>query len=210
MTRALIFAGGDAPGLGPTDLPGADLVIAADSGLHHALDMGVTPGLVIGDLDSADPDLVSSAERAGAEVIRYSADKDQTDLELALGTAVERGADELVVIGGLGGRLDHLLANCALLAADRWAPQRVRLIDATASLWVVRGERNLVLRPDAVVTLLAYGGSANVSTTGMRWDLREATLTAGSSWGVSNEVIGPDGPTVVAHSGVVIAVSTPV
>lgn len=206
MTRALIFAGGDAPGLGLADLPIADLVIAADSGLHHALDMGVMPMLLIGDLDSADPERVAEAESLGTEVVRYSADKDQTDLELALRAAVDRGCDDLVVVGGLGGRLDHLLANCALLTADRWAQQRVRLIDAMASVWIVRGERQLDVGAEAIVTLLAYGGPATVSTTGMRWDLDDATLVPGSSWGVSNEVVTPN-PTVTTHSGVITAIS---
>lgn len=207
MTLALIFAGGESPGLTQAQLPIPDLIIAADSGLHHALDIEITPHLVIGDLDSADPGRVEQALCLGADVDRHRADKDQTDLELAMGTAVERGADELVIVGGLGGRLDHLLANCSLLAADRWAAQQVSLIAGSAQLWVVRGERRLDLDHDATVTLLAYGGPATVTTTGMRWDLTDADLAPGSSWGVSNEVTASDGPTVTADPGVVVAVA---
>lgn len=211
MTLALVFAGGEPPGLKRADLPLSDLVIAADSGLHHALDIGIVPTLVVGDLDSADPGRVDEAIAQGAEVERHPADKDQTDLELAMGTAVQRGADELVIVGGLGGRLDHLLANCALLAADRWSFQQVSLIDGSARVWVVRGERRLDLECGATVTLLAYGGSVGVTTTGMRWDLDNAVLTPGSSWGVSNEVTATAGPSVTAtrstDPGVIVAVA---
>ncbi len=85
---ALVFAGGDPPpanareGLGPVDL-----VIAADSGLHHALAFGADVDFVVGDLDSADPQAVNAAVAAGASVVRHPAAKDATDLELALRVA---------------------------------------------------------------------------------------------------------------------------
>src|SRR4051812_23931915 len=109
--RALVIAGGDAPAPIDAGLAAAPLVIAADSGVGHALALGLTVDLVIGDLDSAAPDDVERAIAAGARVDRHPADKDATDLELALDAARELGATEITVLGAGGGRLDHLLAN---------------------------------------------------------------------------------------------------
>lgn len=204
--RALVFAGGSPPGLGSSDLPAADLVIAADSGLHHALDMGIAVDLVVGDLDSADPLRVESAVNAGAEVISYPADKDETDLELALGLAVARGASQMIVVGALGGRLDHLLANMALLASGRWADQTIELLDSEAHMWIVRGTRQLTVAAGATVTLLAAAGPATVTTSGFQWDLTDHLLVPGGSLGVSNVARGA-GPTVTAASGVIIAIA---
>src|SRR5258705_8077621 len=109
---ALVFAGGDpVGGEVAARLPQSDVsVVAADSGVEHALAMGRDVDLVIGDFDSADPAAVDAAVAGGAEVRRYPADKDQSDLELALHAARAAGARRVIVVGGYGGRLDHFLA----------------------------------------------------------------------------------------------------
>ena len=96
-------------------------VIAADSGLDHAHAPRRRGRLVVGDLDSVDPETLAAAELAGTTVERHPAAKDATDLELALLAARDRGAREIVVVGGHGGRLDHFLANALLLATPALA-----------------------------------------------------------------------------------------
>lgn len=203
--RALIFAGGAAPGLSREELPASDLTIAADSGLHHALDVDLIPDLVVGDLDSASPASVERAASLGAEVLQWPAAKAQTDLELAMGTAAERGATSITIVGALGGRVDHLMANMALSASVRWSDMNVDLVDASAAIWIVRGERSLPVGTGATVTLLAMGGIAIVTTRGMRWDLDRHRLVPGTSLGVSNEVVGD--PILTIDAGVVAAVA---
>src|SRR6476620_11925580 len=118
---ALVIAGGDAPAPIDVELAAAPLVIAADSGVGHALALGLHVDLVIGDLDSADPADVERAVAAGARVDRHAADKDATDLELALDAARALGATEVTVLGVGGGRLDHLLANLLLVTHAAYA-----------------------------------------------------------------------------------------
>src|SRR5689334_18888700 len=119
MRTALVFAGGDPP---PRELvAGLDrsaLVIAADSGLDHALALGFRADVVVGDLDSVTPDALAHARADGAEVELHPAEKDETDLELALRRAVALGMRRVTVIGGGGGRHDHLLANALVLGSD--------------------------------------------------------------------------------------------
>src|SRR5262245_40434058 len=119
--RALVFAGGDAPGPIDADLAAAPIVVAADSGVGHALALGLAVDLVIGDFDSAEPAHVERAIALGARVDRHPADKDATDLELALDAARELGATEITVLGVGGGRLDHLLANLLLVTHEAYA-----------------------------------------------------------------------------------------
>src|SRR4051794_15769361 len=107
---AIVFTGGDPPGPAAVrDLPADRIVIAADSGLDHALALGVRVDVVIGDLDSVDAKGLEQARTDGTRVEPHPADKDQTDLELAMGLASSSGADRLIVVGGHGGRVDHWL-----------------------------------------------------------------------------------------------------
>lgn len=119
----------------------ASLTVAADAGLHHAHRADREVDVLIGDLDSVDPEALEQARRAGTDVRSYPVDKDATDLALALDLVLERtagagagagagaraGAERpvVLVIGGHGGRTDHLVANLLLLAAERHAPLRI-------------------------------------------------------------------------------------
>src|SRR5262245_23851278 len=191
---ALVLAGGEpVPASLASQLPPADLVIAADSGLHLAAPLGLTVDRIIGDLDSADPAAVDTAVAAGATVERHPAAKDATDLELALDAAARAGATRIVVVGGGGGRLDHLLANALLLAAPAWCD-----IDVEAyfgpHLVVVhggRGPREIAGAPGSVVTLLPIGGIARgIVTTGLEYPLVREDLPVGTTRGVSNVMLG--------------------
>src|SRR5450432_2459847 len=105
---AIVLAGGDALPTGVAGhVPAAALVIAADSGLSHAQELGLSVDLVVGDLDSVDDAELAAAVAAGAEIERHPPEKDATDLELALDAACTRRATHITIVGGHGGRLDH-------------------------------------------------------------------------------------------------------
>jgi len=203
VTRAaIVLAGGD-----PVDaslralLPSEAVVIAADSGLHQSGPLGLHVDYVVGDLDSADPAAVDAARAAGAVVERHPADKDATDLELAFDVARDRGAQRITVVGGGGGRLDHFLANVALLASARFSDLELdaRIDDAYAV--VAQGGRppvDITGAAGSLVTLLAAGGDAcGITTTGLQYPLRGATLRPGTSRGVSNVLVGERGSVVL-------------
>jgi thiamine pyrophosphokinase len=210
---AYVFAGGDAPGSGAlADLDGLNgqvLVIAADSGLAHARAAGLGVDVVVGDLDSVDPVDLEDAAAAGTTIERHPADKDATDLELALATARRCGARRVVVVGAEGGRVDHFLANALLLAAPAFADLEIEARLGRGTTSVVRGggpERELRGAEGDLVTLLPVGGAAQgVHTEGLRWALRGETLAPGTSRGVSNELVVPVARVRLA-SGVLLAV----
>jgi thiamine pyrophosphokinase len=191
---ALIFAGGD-PLPRALDLDAevgpVDLVIAADSGYDHALTLGRRPDVLVGDLDSISPAGLAAARRARCVVEQHPPDKDASDLELALDAALHRGMRRVVVVGGHGGRLDHLLGNALVLASSRFRALEVDGLLGVDRLHVVHDRRRIEAPPDTTCTLLAVHGPAiDVRTEGLAWPLAGETLAAGSSRGVSNRTVG--------------------
>jgi thiamine pyrophosphokinase len=129
LMRGIAFTGGEGPppNLCRTLVEGADIIVGVDSGLMAAEDAGVTVHFVIGDMDSLD-DLRRLEKYPANRVFRYPGDKDDTDTELALRLLWDRGCDETWIIGGGGGRMDHLLAIRSLFERekkpDRWVTAR--------------------------------------------------------------------------------------
>jgi thiamine pyrophosphokinase len=192
--KAVIVAGGEPLAADKTQLEGADLLVAADAGASWLAEAGVTPDLLIGDLDSIPSDLLARLEAAGVPIERHASDKDASDAELAVDRAVAAGADRVVVIGALGGeRLDHELANVLLLADQTWPAALVDLniVRGGTQLRAVRGGGRLELggRVGDLVTLLPLGGDARgVRTDGLRYPLHGEDLHVGRSRGLSNVV----------------------
>ncbi len=205
---ALVFAGGDpVEGDVAARLPDEDVtVVAADSGVEHALALGRGVDLVVGDFDSADPAAVDAAVAGGAEVRRYPPAKDQSDLEIALLAAHESGATRVIVVGGGGGRLDHFLANALLLASPSLADVDVEALLDDGRITVVRRAARLAGAPGDLCSLLAVGGPARgVRTAGLLYPLGGEDLLPGSTRGLSNELTEPVATVSLDH-GAVLAV----
>ena len=217
MRTVVVLSGGPgpAPGAVPEGVAASvrapELVVAADSGLHLADALALPVDVVVGDMDSVDPDRLAGAESAGAAVLRHPADKDATDLELALDVAVAAAPDRVVVVGSGAGRLDHLLGVVAVLASDRWGHVEVDAWLGGALVHVVRGRRTFTGTPGETVSLLAHGGAAGgITTTGLRWPLSAGVLDPGSALGVSNELLDDVAAVEVGHGCVVVVRPGPV
>jgi thiamine pyrophosphokinase len=210
VPTAIVFTGsGAVPPAVRARLPGEAYVIAADSGLGVAGGLGVPVDLLIGDMDSVDAAAVEVAEAGGTTVERHPAEKDATDLELALDAALARGARHVVVIDGGGDRLDHLLGNLLLLASSDYAGVALEAFTSTAYVAVVRGgDPPLTIRgePGSIVSLFSVGGPARgIATTSLRYPLRDEELPSGTSRGVSNELDAEEA-TVELKSGALLVV----
>jgi thiamine pyrophosphokinase len=172
-------------------LPDVPLIVAADSGLENALALGRHVHLVVGDLDSVDPAALADAEARGTEVERHPAEKDATDLEIAIDAARARGARHITVVGGHGGRLDHFLANAVLLASVRFTDVEIDAWIGSARIAVVRTRGEIRGATGSLCTLLPVGGEARgVTTDGLRYPLSNEVLAPGSTRGVSNVLLG--------------------
>ena len=188
--KAFIYTGGNVWKEGVTEHPDKDdLVIAADAGLLTARRFGVEPSIVLGDFDTlGEPDVPEETE-----LIRVPTQKDDTDTQLAVCVALERGADSFVIIGGLSGRLDHTLANLSILedltARNHYAimtdgVSRVHFINGGSALIGRSGFKYFSLIPATDVV-------KGVSVEGAKYPLKNARLSRkNAGFGTSNEIDG--------------------
>lgn len=211
---AVIVAGGESIVATSLRVPDDAHVIAADSGLDEAERLGLTPMVVIGDLDSVDADALARARRSGVPVLQHPVDKDETDLELALTHARNSGYRKVILIGGHGhvgrdgDRLSHLLGNALVLASEPFADIEIAWHVGATTVSVVRPGRPGVFegQPGELVSLIVVGGDAtDVTTEGLRWRLTGATLGFGSTRGISNEMTST-AAAVSISTGVILAV----
>jgi thiamine pyrophosphokinase len=224
-SHAIVLADGTAPARALLDSAwpawdaGVSLVIAADGGARHARELGLALDRWVGDGDSIDPAELEALAAAGVPIERVDQEKDASDTELALLAAVEAGADEITILGGLGGtRTDHGIVNVALLEHPALEGRPARLFDERAariSLLVApaRGAgpsgAELTGHVDDLVTLVPWGGPARgVATRGLRYPLAGETLRAGTSRGLSNVRTAPDAWVSLAD-GRLLVIETP-
>lgn len=185
-----------------------DVVIAADGGADRCAEWGWPVDVVVGDLDSVTPGVVQELRERGVPFLAFPAEKDETDLELALRVAVQAGPDEIVIAGALGARIDHTLGNLALLALPELASVPTRMVDGSQTITLVRSQLTLPGRPGDTLSLIPFGGDAvGVTVTGVHWPLHEATLRLGPSLGISNR-FEADCARIQVGNGAVLAIHT--
>ncbi|MBQ9080410.1 MAG: thiamine diphosphokinase [Clostridia bacterium] len=185
--RAFIYAGGRISPDNITEHPkSGDLTIAADSGLRNAKLLGERVDIMLGDMDS----LGDTNIPEGAERLNFPPEKDLTDTQLAVEAAIVRGADDIVIVGGLDGRLDHTLSVMGILvdlyergihAIALSGDNRIRYIKSTSTLLPRSGYKYLSL-------LAADAKVKGVSVEGCKYPLSNATLTTRLQFAVSNEI----------------------
>jgi thiamine pyrophosphokinase len=169
-------------------------VIAADSGLDHAVAAGLRPTILIGDLDSISAHGKMWAYAHELEIDQHPVDKGATDTELALVRAAETEATHLLVFGAVGERFDHALGTLAALGNPvlaRFETIRFALDDITVHLMHPGRSVTVDLPQNTPFSLLALHGTCRgVEVTGARWPLNDATLEPSSTRGISNETTG--------------------
>ena len=192
-------------------LPGDAIVIAADGGLDHALAAGLTPAVLVGDLDSVSDDGLAWAEQH-ATIERHDPAKDRTDTELALSVGAAFHPARLVMIAGEGDRLDHTLAAIGALGARDltgipvlegwWGDEHFHVVHGP-------GQLDLDVVVGATVSLVAtHGPCTGVSISGAEWPLDHADLPAFAGLGVSNVAVD-DTVAISLATGVVTVFAHP-
>lgn len=194
--HALIFANGDlndgeAVRRALTDAHNP-LVIAADGGARNALACDLTPHLVMGDFDSLTPAELRLLAGQGAEIVRYSPHKDETDLELVLLAAVQRDCNPIRVLGGIGDRLDQTLGNVYLLGLSALRGHDVRLVAGKQTAWLAYPGHNVIrgAMGDTLSLIPISGAVHNVRTEALHYPLHGETLRFGPARGMSNVLSG--------------------
>lgn len=172
---ALIFTGGKGPLNKNVDriIKSADFSIAADSGWDLAKKLGVEPDIFIGDMDSLE-DHKGLKQLPDERKLIYPVDKDFTDTELALKYLEDRKYRDIILIGGGGGRIDHLLAIVSIFSRtprpSEWYTSREHIIyiDQDADITCKKGQTVSIFPAD--------GGDVLLSTDGLKWELKDSGI----------------------------------
>jgi thiamine pyrophosphokinase len=147
-------------------------LIAVDGGANHCHQMGLTPHLLLGDLDSIDPRILTAFDSVPKE--RYPSHKDETDLELAIEHVLRPETEKITAFGALGGRTDHIMGNVILLSRY---PGKVFLETETELLFVIKERVELKTRAGQIISLVPLNGPAQgISTEGLKWPLNKGYL----------------------------------
>ena len=173
-----------------------DYVIFCDSGLKHMKALCVTPSLIIGDFDSHEnPNL-------DVETIVLPCEKDDTDTVFAVKEAVKRGFDEFILIGVIGGRLDHTLGNVSILLYLDSLSKKGVIIDDYSQMEIVSKEPAFIDDSYAFFSLLNITGVAQgVTIKNAKYPLDNAEITCEYQYAVSNEVISGKTAEVSVQNG---------
>ena len=166
-----------------------DLVIAADGGFNHCRQWNVMPHIIVGDMDSIDPSDIATHGRGEIEIQRFPARKDETDLHLALQTAIDRNAGDIVILGALGARWDMTFSNVLLLLAPFLRCVHVRILESQYEFLCLHGHQkiDLVEKPGHTVSILPLAGPVTgIRLRGFEFSLDNETLSLGTTRGISN------------------------
>jgi thiamine pyrophosphokinase len=181
--------------------PGS-LLIACDGGLGHVLKLGLKPAAIVGDFDSGQ----ELPPQPGAQHVKYPADKDSTDSELAIRYAIERGCKEIVITGFLGDRVDHMLGNIFLLTHPDFSGVKLKIVDAGQEIYIIRD--HATIRGDVGDTISFFpltGETIAKSGGGLKYNLSNYVLSPTGNQGISN-ILTAKQTNVTVERGLVMVV----
>jgi thiamine pyrophosphokinase len=208
VQRIIIFANGELSDLEKARalIQKGDYILCADGGTRHALALNLTPDLIVGDMDSAERGQLQRLVEAGVSVELFPHDKNETDLELAINRAIALNPSQIIIVAGLGGRLDQTLANLALLTDLRLAAFDVRLDGGNEEIFVCRDHVQIQGERGDLVSLIPWGGAVSeVQTMSLKWPLKKETLYPDRTRGISNEMLR-ESASVSIGSGLLLVV----
>ena len=185
----------------------ADLVVAADGGARHALEAGIVPDLIVGDLDSLESNFLREIEERRVELQRHPKRKDKMDGHLAVLAAKERGAIAADLVCAAGRKPGAVFAlPHILLAAERTGLRSTVFADWGNMFVLEGGSRTIEGTPGDSISIFPLAGPATgVTLEGMAYPLRNAILEPGDTLGFHNELIGRKA-TVSVEGGTLLVV----
>jgi thiamine pyrophosphokinase len=209
--KVVIFANGE---FSPPDtlsdiLDDADLIIAADGGTRHLSKLGHMPDVIVGDLDSLQGEQRDRLQAAGVEMKIFPAEKDKSDLELAIMHAKEVGASQVTMLAALGRRWDHSMANLLMAAQTEFAEMDIVFLHGVERLFFIRKKVDVRAEIGTRLSLIPLGADAiAVRTQGLAYTLDGENLYFGSSRGISN-LFTEEKASIELEAGLLLCVISP-
>lgn len=171
------------------------LTIAVDAGIEFFDRMGWVPDYLVGDFDTVKPEILQKFLQLGGakpKILQFQPEKDETDTELAIRTAMDQGCETIHILGATGSRMDHVLGNIHLLGMGIGRGVEIILVDPNNRIRMI--EKGIVIKQEeqygSYVSLLPFTPKVTKLTlTGFKYPLYHHTLECYHSLGVSNEII---------------------
>lgn len=170
-----------------------DVVVCADGGSNHAYYAGITPKMIVGDLDSIRPEVLAHFRQAGVLIKRYPREKDETDLRLALSEVVKLGAGEVVLLAALGKRVDHILGNISNLVYLHNMGVRGYILDENNQVFICDSEVQITGEAGEEVSLLPLTTRVcGLYSKNLKYPLQNSVFEIGNPYGISNVLLGKE------------------
>ena len=211
MKKTIIFLNGDKADLSRVKkyIDKDTLIIGADGGTNHILKLGLKPDVVIGDLDSFNVIARERSDRSNpVKYIRYPRDKDFTDGELAIRYAKEKGYKDIIIVGLLGTRVDHLLGNIFLLLKKDFEALNIKLIEGNQEMYLVRKKATIFGKKGEILSVIPIAGEVKeTASEGLKFDLKKYRLSLQGNQGISN-VMTKDTAKITVKKGILLIIHT--
>lgn len=187
-------------------------IIAADAGLNTLHAMGMKPDVILGDFDSVKPEWLSDYQNdESIHFERFPAHKDYTDMELAVDMAIQLGAEEILIFGATGTRLDHVIGNIFSLQRPMEQGITAKLLDPHNVIQLLGPGAytvNASELPGKYVSFLPYTECVTgISLTGFLYPLHEYEMVKGTTLGISNE-LASDQACVSFREGILVFIQS--
>ena len=191
MKRAIIFVNGNLSDLSQAKsiITNGDCLIAADGGVKHVLKLGLVPQVVIGDFDSISTSLQKKLKKLKIEWIQYPRKKDKTDFELAIDLVLDRKYSQIIIFGILGDRIDHFLANIFLLTKIQTENKliKIKIVEGKKEIYILNKEIIINGQIGDELSIIPVSEKLEgVVTDGLEYQLKNKSLSFGSTKGISN------------------------
>ena len=186
-------------------------IIAGDRGLEALYQLKIIPNHVVGDFDSVSPEILEFYKKQSQIIFhKFNAEKDNTDTDIALQLAIRLKSSKITIMGALGKRMDHAIANIHILKDALEANIPCQMIDEYNRIYLINKE--MTLEKEKVygkyVSLIPLTSIVEgLSLTGFKYPLKDYTLPIGTSLGISNEIIG-DTAHIEMKNGILIVIES--
>ncbi len=192
MKKAVIFLNGDKSDVSrvKNNIDDKTFIIGCDGGTKYAVDLGLIPHVVLGDMDSLSPGLKKELMKKNVKFVSYSTKKDNTDAELALFYAIKQGCKEIILTGILGTRIDHMLATIHMLANPKFKNIKLRIIEGNQDMYIIKSKIKLTGKKGDTISLIPLNGNVTgITTKNLAYALQGQALRGYDTLGVNNMML---------------------
>ena len=187
-----------------------DKIIAVDKGLESIYNKNVHPDYIVGDFDSVNKNIIDFYKKQGIEIQKYNPEKDYTDTELGIECALTLKPDAIRIIGGIGTRIDHTLANIHILTKCLEKNIKCDIVDSHNRIYLIdkfaKIDRNKVYGKFISIIPLT-SEVTGITLRGFKYPLTNYNLSFGKSLGISNELV-QETASITINKGVLIVVES--